>query len=795
MGESSVSWGRCVFWAGILSMVACSYGCTGSSGDGGPFGGDGGTNPDDSCSSPCPGGELCVQGECVGDRGECNRDDDCGGDTYCCGADCLADLSDSPTCIPYGTGPRGDVNELCIGDITIGLFRADVQCEWTGPPPGDPFPDHVQVLTTPLVADLPFDSGAAKEIVIVTYNGFDGVLPAAAGTDPASFGVIRILNGQTCEQIATLDDPDNRVVAASPPAIADIDGDGFADIVTHRARPGAEPVGGLVAYGWDQAAQTYARLWVALDTDIVNCGDDPCNRWDGPSVHDLDDDGVPEVISASEVYDGPTGARLNAGQVLASAGAMSVPVLADMDADGKVEITARDIHRWNTQTNRWDPAYAVNHDAQFWAVADFGTPGETPAEFDSNTFDGVAEIVSTGNGRATLMTLSGQVLLSVSADIRGGGPPTVGDFDNDGRPEFASAGGDFYRIFDLDCATDPSCLTTEIRWAEASQDLSSNRTGSSIFDFEGDGAAEAVYADECFTRIYQGSTGEVLYSAFRTSCTWYENPVVADPDGDSNTEILIGSNANCDLTCPAIDPIHPGNRCEFAGDCLSGLCNEGLCRCADDSECREGYSCESPLTGAPGNGNTCRAEHPPGVGQVGLRVLRDALDRWVSSRPMWNQHAYSVTNINDDGTVPMTSEWVANFSDTTLNNFRQNVQGEAGPGSQPDITGDVDENVCQTSGDERILTATVCNRGTRAVGAAMPATFYDGDPADNNVLCVSFTEGPVPVGGCLDVSCVIDVEIQGRITMVVNDDGQGSRTTTECNDHNNADDVTVICVE
>ncbi len=474
---------------------------------------------------------------------------------------------------------------------------------------------------------------------------------------------------------------------------------------------------------------------------------------------------------------------------------MSVPAVADVDGDGEIEITARDIHRWNAGTNQWDLAYPLGHSAQFWAVADFGTPGATPAEFDANSFDGIAEIVSTGNGNARLMTLSGQVLLNVSSGILGGGPPTIGDFDDDGRPEFASAGGNFYRLFDLDCTTDPACLTTEIRWSASSQDLSSNRTGSSIFDFEGDGAAEAVYGDECFTRIYEGSTGEVLYSAFRTSCTWFENPVIADPDGDSNTEILIGSNANCARTCPAIDPIHRGNRCEAAADCLSGLCDEGFCRCADDSECREGYSCEVPIAGTAGSGDTCRAEHPPGVGQVGLRVLRDALDRWVSSRPMWNQHTYSVTNVNDDGTIPMTSEWVANFSDPALNNFRQNVQGEAAPGTQPDITGDVDESVCQTSGEERLLTATVCNRGTRTVGASMPATFYVGDPADENLLCVSFTEGPVPVGGCLEVSCIIDVDIQGKITMVVNDDGQGGRTTTECNDNNNSDDVTIICVQ
>ena len=164
---------------------------------------------------------------------------------------------------------------------------------------------------------------------------------------------------------------------------------------------------------------------------------------------------------------------------------------------------------------------------------------------------------------------------------------------------------------------------------------------------------------------------------------------------------------------------------------------------------------------------------------------------------MWNQHAYSVTNVNDDGTIPSTSEWVPNFSDPDdLNNFRQNVQGEAAPGTQPDITGDIDGGACRSEGEVVTLTATVCNRGTRTVGASMPATFYQGDPAEENVLCVSFTDGPVPVGGCLEVSCEIEEEISGTVTMMVNDDGMGGRTTTECNENNNDDDVLITdCLE
>ena len=69
-----------------------------------------------------------------------------------------------------------------------------------------------------------------------------------------------------------------------------------------------------------------------------------------------------------------------------------------------------------------------------------------------------------------------------------------------------------------------------IAWARSTQDISSNITGSSAFDFEADGVTEVVYGDECFTRVYNGLTGDVLFSQYRSSCTWYENPLIADVD-------------------------------------------------------------------------------------------------------------------------------------------------------------------------------------------------------------------------------------------------------------------------
>jgi hypothetical protein len=223
-------------------------------------------------------------------------------------------------------------------------------------------------------------------------------------------------------------------------------------------------------------------------------------------------------------------------------------------------------------------------------------------------------------------------------------------------------------------------------------------------------------------------------------------------------------------------------------------CVGGYCRCNNDRQCGEGLTCTDPLAGTAGSGRVCRATHPNVEPfKPGVRVLRERLDRWVSSRPMWNQHAYSVTNIGGDGKVPKTSEWTQNFTVPTLNNYRAQVQGSTGFGDFPDITGALNaDNVCAVSDGQITLTASVCNRGTKAVGAAMPATFYNGEPSTTNILCVSFTAGPVPVGGCMPVSCTFTgTDVTGVVTMVVNDNGGAGQTTVECDPDNNVDSVTI----
>lgn len=756
--------------------------------------------------TPCAEKEICVKGgseadHCAPAGATCAIDDECGGDRYCCAEGCLAS-SGAGVCIPYGFGPRANVNDDCKGaGEAPGVFAPSVQCEWKVQAT-DPHPGSGLVMSTPMVADLPNDSGASAEIAFVSFAAAD-----SANSSTTTPGVIRIISGQTCQLVETVEASSGIVRAASPLALADLNGDGTIEIVARK------DAGGLIAFSWD--GTKYAKFWEAAGPALIQ-------QWDGPSIHDINDDGVPEVLLWGAAYNGLTGAPVGTEMTLSLPFNGYFPVAGDFNGDGKADLAATFGYEvtylswggtgWVDQAfqgDRW------NNFGSHFALADFGTPGATPADFDPTKLDGIAEIAATnaeaGGGRVSIYTLTGQEVMMVQTAVEpgvpveaaneSGGPPTIGDFDHDGFPELAVAGATRFRVFDFDCKSGGAgCEGPFVRWSQRSQDASSRQTGASIFDFDGDGQAEAVYADECFLRVYDGKTGDVLFSSYRTSGTWLENPVIADVDKDDNTEIVVNS-ANS-VVCPAggtlgvpyVDPLHKGVRCDDDMGCVGGAtCGDGYCRCATNDQCDPGTTCTAPLAGTAGTGNVCRATHPNTAETAGgIRVLRDRLDRWASSRPLWNQHAYSITNVLDDGKVPKTSEWKQNWKEAGLNNYRANVQGATGFADYPDITGALsDDKVCAATANGFSLTATVCNRGKKAVGADMPATFYQGDPADKKVLCVSYTKGPVPVGGCMEVSCDVTGMVTGKVTMKVNDDGNGGMTTVECNTANNTDDAMV----
>ena len=696
----------------------------------------------------CEADERCTDSGCALDLGPCTDNDDCQNDSYCT----------DDRCTPYGTPPERINDPLCERRIEVATFEPSVQCQWTGEDAA--LPGWSNVYSAPMVADFDLDNDREVLAPSIVFTSFQS---AAQG------GVLRIVDGRTCRTLFTLDAPADRLVYASNLAIGDIDSDGSRPEIVGISLPSSGSAGGLVAFAWN--GTEFARRWYGRRCDLEGeprhiVGDHLNNN--GPSMHDLDDDGVPEIAFGRYVYDS-SGCVLNPDQPYDNylrLGTFSV--ISDVDDDGDPELVYPDgIYRWSDGD---------------WILEDYWTP-EDPAQ--ANRFGHVAvadlgnfaegdpdapEIVvvsaptsnspNTATGSVRVMTLTGKLVFgpfTIPADdsqIAGrGGPPTIGDFDGDGRREFAIAGASRYTVFDPDCDIDDlagaGCQRENpsprgVLWSMPTRDFSSNVTGSSVFDFDADGLAEVVYGDECYLRIYRGTDGTVLFSTSASSGTGYEYPVIADVDGDFSTEILVAmTRSGVAASCPATDPTFTTGTSTFT---------------------------ES----------------------FGVLVLRDALDRWAASRPIWNQHAYNVTNVEADGTIPRTSAWTPNHDVPELNNFRMNTQGMLSARGIGDLTVRLSDDMCDAAPITE-LSAIACNRGTNPVPDGVGVTFYAGDPDDGaEVTCTATLPTQLGVGECSSVSCAFTPANVNVDTITVLVDPQDA--VVECSDRNNrGGPLTLIC--
>jgi hypothetical protein len=572
------------------------------------------------------------------------------GATFTAGVACSDPLPPLGKCVPSPPTCPGDAGvpdgAACVASCQYhpptGALNAVVK--WTWGPTAMAFPTFTDVWSTPTVGrmydtncDGKIDDLDSPSIVFVSGqvgNGGTGPWPANVFKN----GVLRMLNGRTGQEIWSLPraSPASAGFAGNSIAIGDVDGDGRIDIVA------------ITSEGYVVLIDGDGNVKRTSTTPLAE-GASTSFAWGGGlAIADLDRDGFPEIIYGSTVFTTTNNAITLSWAGAAGTGGQTeagyfteLSTAADLDQapNGHLEILAGNTAYNADGSILWQNTILPDG---FSGVGDFNG-------------DGKPEAVLVASGQVWLLNgATGAIELGPFA-LAGpglGGPPTIADFDGDGHPEIGIAMQTFYSVV----KPDYDAGTLGALWTSPSHDLSSSVTGSTVFDFAGAGRPSVVYGDECFTWVFDGPTGNVLFAPSHMSFTATEASIVADVDGDGHSEIVMVSNG--------VSPV--------SWECL-------------DSD-----------GGAPTVVNGVKWTPGPVENQSyrGITVFGDVANSWVGTRTLWNEHTYHVSNICDDldqacappnvyGSIP--ADETENWTVPWLNNFRQNVQG-SGLFNAPDPT-------------------------------------------------------------------------------------------------------------
>ncbi|MEM7244536.1 MAG: CARDB domain-containing protein [Acidobacteriota bacterium] len=572
-------------------------------------------------------------------------------------------------------------------------------------------PTYVEVDTTPVVGD-------------VNADGWPDIA-AVFGIEQFDSGFVRLLDGRDGAEHWISNDIFTEVYSSSNIAIAELDGDPGLEVVGHsnlntRSLVVIDDDGRLVG--------NTAAFSAAIP--VINLG------GGAPSIGDIDADGQPEIVFGNNAFNtgpglgtvfwvpDPAGVNIGANNAGGETRDGALSVMVDVDNDGELEVVA------GPTAYKWDGA--GNGDI-LW-TQDLAMDGY-PAigNFDQ---DEEPEVVIVAEGRVYLLEGdTGDLIWQANLPVGGGGctifgpvaggPPTVADFDGDCQSEVGVAGADQYAVLETN---------GDVRWRSPIDDCSSNRTASSVFDFDGDGAAEVAFLDETAFRVFDGTTGFEIVALPAASHTWLEMIAVADVDADNNAEIVVPLN-----------PCFPTNpNCDGLRQSLTGI-----------------------------------------------QVIGDADDNWVNTRRIWNQHTYHINNVNDDGTVPTRER------DSWLDHNTYRDQIGTAIFSASDLTLSITSLEIEAIGEcerEVVITARVGNGGGVSVGRMTEASVYlqegatltwletapirDLQPGEFEDVVIRV---PPPRFGDLDILVCADDDATGMFTGAVN----------ECREDNNCCVATV----
>ncbi len=447
-----------------------------------------------------------------------------------------------------------------------------------------------------------------------------------------------------------------------------IDQDDIPDIVfTTFAGAGYQSAGAVVAISGD-GSQTH---W-----SVRAPGGHPVGSASGVVIGDLEGDGSPEVcvsgISAAVVC-------LNGNGTFkwAAEGETSIhgnPAMADMDGDGSTEV----IFGRQVFDALGDRIGLGGHGRGGRAFSSFAVNMDDDDELEVVAGNAVYDI------DGSLVWYDGEV----------DGLPAVADLNGDLLPDVARSS------FGSLLLTDNS---GEVLRAISLPDGS--RGGApTIADFDGDGQVEIGVADMNRYSVLE-VTGDVLWSNETVDqSSSATGSSVFDFEGDGRAEVIYAD----EHTLWIYDGLTGDVRLEETSHSSGTLWEYPLVADVDGDGAAEIVLAGNDYAWS---------------GWRGITILGDPLDRWMGARPVWNQFAYHITNVNSDGSIPRhpLDNW------ETINNFRTAARDESPAHWLPDLSiGAVEPCLTECGQDAISILVPVLNSGRRAAESVIVTLEVDG---------------------------------------------------------------------